>query len=153
MNQETIDKIVAFLGQWGFWQVAVIAAIVLLTLVVKIPLYRAGEKYQAKTGINKSRVTWVISLIPFIFAFIGALCLYLWPIGWNVNSLVSDDWAIIVKNAGVLGTAAIGVYEFFKKIAKAATAKATAKEVEEAKNIVEIKDEEKESRPNEIKIH
>lgn len=154
MNQETIDKIVAFLSQWGFWQIIVIVAIILLTFAVKIPLYRYGKKYQEKTGVDKSRVTWIIALFPFIFGFIGSLILYIWPIGWNVNSLVGEDWAIIVKQAGVLGGAAIGVYEFLKKMFKAATAKAKSEEKKQAENIVEIKDEEeKKTRPHEIKIH
>lgn len=150
MNEETIAKISDFLSQWGFWQIIAICLIVLVTQVIKIPLYKAGERYQEKTGVNKSRVTWVISIIPFILAFVGALVLHLWPKGWDVNQI---EWPVVTKQAGVLGTAAMGVYEFFKKLAKAATAKATAKEVQEAKNIVEIKDEQKEQRPNEIKIH
>lgn len=130
MNEETINQIIDFLSQWGFWQVAVIASIVLLTTIIKIPLYIAGEKYEKKTGVDKSRITWIISLIPFILGFVGALILHLWPEHWDVNTV---EWSSIVKQAGVLGTASMGSYEFVKKLGMGWSAKSLAAKVERAK--------------------
>ena len=126
MDENIISQISGFLSEWGFWQLIAIALITLLTLVLKIPIKRAAEKYQAKKKIDKSVITWTISLIPFVLAFAAALVLDLWERSWNVNTI---EWPSVVKQASVLGGASIGIFEAIKKWAQASTAKKTAKKV------------------------
>lgn len=130
MDENILNQISDFLSKWGFWQLIAIVLIVILTLVIKIPIKKAAEKYQAKTGIDKSVITWTISVIPFALAFVAALVLDLWGRAWDVNAI---EWPTVVKQASVLGGASIGVFEAFKKWAEALTAKKTAAKVEAAK--------------------
>lgn len=123
MDENIIQAISSFLSKWGFWQLVAIVSIVVLTLIVKIPIKKGAEKYQAKTGVDKSAITWVITLIPFVFAFVAALLLDLLTKSWDVDLI---DWAEVVKQCSVLGTASIGLFEAVKKYGEAFAAKKVA---------------------------
>lgn len=150
--EDTINSIIGFLNAWGFWQLVIILLIILLTALIKIPIKKAAENFAIKNNVDKSVITWTISLIPFILAFIGALILQLINIHWDVTII---DWQVVVKDASILGGAAIGVFEAFKKWVEASAAKKALKvaKVETAK--AEIQKAEKEAEPekkNVIKI-
>ena len=130
MDEQTIFEIAEILSEWGFWQLLAITMIILLTAILKIPIKRAAIKYQEQTGIDKSVITWVISILPFIFAFGVSLVLELWSLNWNPDNI---KWAEVIKQTSMLGTASMGAFELVKKYAQAATAKDTAKKVAEAK--------------------
>ena len=123
MDENVIQTIGDFLSKWGFWQLIAIASIVILTLVLKIPIKKAAEKYQAKTGVDKSIITWVISIIPFVLGFVAALLLELLAQNWDVNLI---DWAEVTKQCSVLAVTAIGIFETVKKFVEAFTAKKVA---------------------------
>lgn len=118
--EQIIETIISFLNQWGFWELVAIVLIVILTCVLKIPIYKAAVKYQEKHGVDKSFITWVISVIPFVLAFVFALILHLWSQNWNVAIVV---WSVVIKNTTALGAGAIGIFELIKKFVQAATAK------------------------------
>lgn len=120
MNEEVLNRISDFLSKWGLWQVLIIIAITLVTLLAKIPIKKAAESYEAKTGTDKSVITWTISVIPFVLGFVAALLLDLGGKGWSAELVAWED---VVKQASVLGTASIGVFEAVKKWGEAASAK------------------------------
>ena len=104
--EDTINSIIGFLNAWGFWQLVIILLIILLTALIKIPIKKAAENFAIKNNVDKSVITWTISLIPFILAFIGALILQLINIHWDVTII---DWQVVVKDASILGVA-VGLF-------------------------------------------
>lgn len=127
MDESMIIQISEFLSKWGFWQLLSIMVIVLLTMILKQPIKKAAERYQERTGVDKSVITWVISIIPFVLGFGAAFILELVSLSWDVNLV---DWASVTKQASVLSTAAMGLFEMIKKWAEAFTAKKIAAAVE-----------------------
>jgi len=72
-----MNEVVTFLNQWFLWELLIIIVAVLLTQALKFPIKKAGEKFGAKTGKDKSIITVWISIIPFVVSFIWAFVLNL----------------------------------------------------------------------------
>lgn len=120
MDEELIQQIVSFLSKYYGWELIIIGLTIALTMLVKIPIRKAADKYAQKNNIDKSVITWVIGVFPFVFSFILVFLLYFYRAGWNLDAI---SWKMVVVEASTLGGAAIGVYEFIKKLIKGITAK------------------------------
>jgi hypothetical protein len=124
MDQNIIPEIVAFLSKYGLLVGLLAIAIAGLTELIKIPIYRAAEKYQAKTGIDKSVITWSITLVAQALSVLAAVIIGLAETGWDVGAV---DWASISATALSIYAGSTGFYEIIKKVVTAIKAFAASK--------------------------
>jgi len=106
------QSVIDFFSTWGFAQAFCIILIFVLTELTKRPIYKAGLKYAEKYGVDKSVITWTISLLAFAYAFIMMFLFSYWKAAWNFLSI---DWTYVVKQSLIVAPASMGVYEWFKK--------------------------------------
>lgn len=109
-----------FISKYGLGDAIVIVAIIILTWIIKGPIKKAGLRYAEKYSVDKSAVTWVISLIPYALALIAAFVISLWENKWDISKV---DWATVVKQMAVLAGASQGVYETINVTWKGAQAR------------------------------
>jgi len=118
-----MSEFMEWLGEHSFIEVAVIAAVILLTQLLKWPIKVAAVRYEQKTGISKSRITWVISFLPLIMCFCYSLVACGIQAGWDTDTM---SWVNIIKQTVVLSSASVGFYEVIKKVIEAAISKEVA---------------------------
>lgn len=122
MDPNIIQEIMSFLSKWYIWELIIMVIAILLTLVFKIPIKKRAEKWQAKYKIDKSKITWINAIFPYIFVAIMVFILYWYKSGWNMNLKDPEFWKNIGTRTGILGSGAIGLYELIKKLKQAAIA-------------------------------
>jgi hypothetical protein len=113
MDTNIIPEIIAFLSKYGLLVGLLAIAIAGLTELIKIPIYRAAKKYQASTGVDKSVITWTITLVAQALSVLAAIIIGLAETGWNVGAV---DWASISATAVSIYAGSTGFYEIIKKI-------------------------------------
>lgn len=121
MNPEELQEIINILSKFYIWEILIIGIAILLTAILKLPIKKKAVKLQEKYGVDKSMLTWITALIPYILCAIMVFLLYWYRAGF-VNKLESLDYAAIFTEAGLLGSGAIGLYEAVKKIIKGSIA-------------------------------
>ncbi len=119
MDPSIIQEIVQFLSKWYIWELIIIVAAILLTLVVKIPIKNAAIKWEEKYGIDKSKITWINAVFPYIFVFIFVFILYWYKANWSLTLKDPDWWKAVGLRTATLGSGAIGLYELIKKVKQA----------------------------------
>ena len=62
-----MEEIIAFLSQWYIWELIIIVLAIILTLIVKIPIKGFAVKWEEQYGIDKSKITWVNAIFPYVF--------------------------------------------------------------------------------------
>ena len=152
MEPNVIQEIMQFLSKWYIWELLIIVAAILLTLVVKIPIKRAAVKWEEKYGIDKSKITWINAVFPYIFVFIFVFILYWYKANWSLTLKDPDWWKAIGIRTATLGSGAIGLYELIKKVKQAIIAtqeKAKLDKEEKAK----LEAEKQAQIPQVIEIH
>ena len=136
------QEMMEFLSKWYLWEILIMLGAILLTLIVKIPIKRAAIKMQEKYGIDKSKITWINGIFPYIFVFIAVFLLFWSKVNWTFDLKDPQFWKDVGTRTGVLGSGAIGLYELIKKIKQAiiASKEASAKKNAEKANsdIVEV---------------
>lgn len=152
MDPNIIQEIVQFLSKWYIWELIIIVAAILLTLIVKIPIKRAAIKWEEKYGIDKSKITWINAIFPYIFVFIFVFILYWYKANWSLTLKDPDWWKAIGIRTATLGSGAIGLYELIKKVKQAIiAANQKAKLDKQAKE--EAKVIEEDGQPRVVEIH
>jgi len=111
------QAVVSFIQKYGLLAIVCGLVVALITEAIKIPIYRAGVKYQEKTGIDKSGITWLITLVSLAISFFIAFLVCFYLAKWNYADL---DWANVGLKSAAIYTTATAEYEVFKKIIKAA---------------------------------
>ena len=116
---EIIEEIIQFMSNWHIWEIIVIVASILLTMLVKLPIKKAAVKWEEKYGIDKSKITWINAMFPYVFSFIAVFVLYWYETGFNMELKDPEWWKEIAMKTAALGSGAIGLYELVKKIKQA----------------------------------
>lgn len=115
-----MNEFLEWLSNYSFLEICLFLCVILLTELVKWPIKVAAEKYEEKTGISKSRITWVLPFLPFIFCVIYSIIYNGIQCGWDTDVM---SWLDIIKQAIILSTTTIGFYEVGKKFVEAIIAK------------------------------
>ena len=129
MNPEEIQALINILSKFYIWELLIIGLAILLTAVIKIPIKRKAVSLQEKYGVDKSMLTWITALIPYVLCLIMVFVLYWYRAGFPAK-LDSLDYAAIFTEMGILGSGAIGIYEAVKKIIKGSKAIAEKKKLQ-----------------------
>ena len=119
MNFEELQPIIDMLSKYYVWEILIIGIAIGLTMILKLPIKKKAIKLQEKYKIDKSMLTWITALIPYVLCLIMVFVLFWYKSEWNVETL---DWQAIVREGFVLGSGAIGLYEAIKKIIKGSIA-------------------------------
>lgn len=119
MDSNMIKEIVDFLSMWYIWEIIIIVLAILITLLVKIPIKRAAIKWQEEYGIDKSKITWINGIFPYIFVFIMVFVLFWYKSGWDMELKDPQFWKDVGSRTAILGSGAIGLYELIKKLKQA----------------------------------
>lgn len=135
MDEQTIQQIVSFLSKYYGWELIIIGITIGLTFLVKIPIRKAADKYAEKYNVDKSVITWVIGVLPFVFAFLCLVPLYLYRVDWKFDSI---SWKGVVTETATLGAAAMGVYEFVKKFIQGIKAKKNTQVISKEGDVVTV---------------
>lgn len=114
-----MEEIITFLSQWYIWELIIIVLAIILTLIVKIPIKRFAVKWEEQYGIDKSKITWVNAIFPYVFVFIFVFILYWYKAGWSLTLNDPEWWKQVGFKTTALGSGAIGLYELLKKIKEA----------------------------------
>lgn len=143
MDPNIIQEIMNFLSKWYIWEILIMIFAILLTMLIKIPIKRAAVKWQEKYGIDKSKITWINGMFPYILVFIMIFVLFWYQTGWDMELKDPEFWKNVGTRTAILGSGAIGLYELIKKLKQAAIATHSVKEkvkAEKAKEagIVEV---------------
>ena len=136
MDPNIIQEIMSFLSKWYIWELIIMIIAILLTLLAKIPIKKYAEKWQEKYQIDKSKITWINAIFPYVFVAIMVFILYWYKSGWDMNLKDPGFWKNIGSRTGILGSGAIGFYELIKKLKQAivATHEANVKAKQEKAN-------------------
>ncbi len=145
MDPNIIQEIMSFLSKWYIWELIIMVIAILLTLLIKIPIKKRAEEWQAKYKIDKSKITWINAIFPYIFVAAMVFILYWYKSGWNMNLKDPEFWKNIGSRTGILGSGAIGLYELIKKLKQAAIATHEAN--------VKAKEEKAEAGITEVAVH
>lgn len=121
MNPEEITVIIDFLSKFYIWEIIIIGVAIGLTMIFKLPIKKHAIKLQEKYGVDKSMLTWITALIPYVLCFIMIFVLYWYRSGFT-DKFDSLAWAGIMTETGLLGSGAVGLYEAIKKIIKGSMA-------------------------------
>ena len=140
MDQEMILAISEFLSKFYIWEIIIILLAILLTTFIKIPIKKKAVKLQEKYGVDKSMLTWVTALIPYVLCLSMVFVLFWYKSGW-VEKLDALDYSGIISEGLVLGSGAIGLYEAVKKIIKGSKAIKEKKEIQRAQDLVKAEEE------------
>lgn len=122
MDEEMIKVIVDYLSKFYIWEILIILLAILLTAFIKIPIKKRALKLQKELGVDKSIITWVTALFPYLICLLSCFALYWYKAGWGLEVLPALDYSGIVTEGLLLGSGAIGLYEAVKKIIKARAA-------------------------------
>ena len=114
-----MEEIIKFLSQWYIWELIIIVLAIILTLIVRIPIKRFAIKWEEQYGIDKSKITWVNAIFPYVFVFIFVFLLYWYKANWSLAIKDPEWWKEIGFETAALGSGAIGLYELLKKIKEA----------------------------------
>lgn len=150
MDQNIIPEIIAFLAKYGLLDGVIAIAVAGLTELIKIPIYRAATKYQASTGVDKSVITWTITLVAQVLSIVAALIIGLSDIKWDIGSI---DWASTSVTAAAIYAASTGFYEILKKVVTAIKAFATKKQKSAPANAAAVMDASRKEAENSAASH
>ena len=134
MDQDVINVIVEFLSKFYIWEIIIIVLAIALTGILKLPIKKQALKLQEKYGVDKSMLTWVAALFPYILCLIMVFMLFWYKSGFT-SSLESLDYQGIVTEGILLGSGAIGLYEAVKKIIKGSKAIKEKKELQRTQDL------------------
>ena len=129
MDPNIIQEIVNFLSKWYIWEILIMVLAILFTMFIKIPIKKAAVKWQEKYGIDKSKITWINGMFPYILVFIMVFVLFWYKTGWNMELKDPEFWKNVGTRTAILGSGAIGLYELIKKIKQAVIASKQASEL------------------------
>ena len=121
MNPEDIQAIIEILSKYFIWEILIMGIAIGLTMILKLPIKKKAVKLQEKYGVDKSMLTWITALIPYVLCAIMVFVLFWYRSGFT-EKLDSLEWSRIATEIGVLGSGAIGLYEAIKKIIKGSIA-------------------------------
>lgn len=142
MDEELIQYVVDFLSRFYIWEILIIIVAIALTMIFKIPIKNKAKQLQDKYGVDKSMLTWVTALIPYVLCLGMVFTLFWYKSGWT-KEIDSLDFSAIVTEGILLGSGAIGLYEAVKKIYKGNKAiqekKALKKAQDLAKKPIQLK--------------
>ena len=134
MDQEMIKYIADFLSKFYIWEILIILIAIALTGLLKFPIKKHAIKLQEKYGVDKSMLTWITALFPYILCLLMVFALFLYKAGFP-ESLDSLDYSGIITEGILLGSGAIGLYEAVKKIVKGSKAIKEKKELQKARDL------------------
>jgi len=121
MNPEDLQYLVGILSKYYIWEILIMGVAIGLTMILKLPIKNKAVKLQEKYGVDKSMLTWITALIPYVLVAIMVFFLF-WYRADFTEKLDSLEWSRIATEIGVLGSGAIGLYEAIKKIIKGSIA-------------------------------
>lgn len=121
MNPEDLQYLVGILSKYYIWEILIMGIAIGLTMILKLPIKNKAIKLQEKYGVDKSMLTWITALIPYVLVAIMVFFLF-WYRADFTEKLDSLEWSRIATEIGVLGSGAIGLYEAIKKIIKGSIA-------------------------------
>ena len=104
-----MNEFLQILGVYSVKDVIAIAAVVIATSLIKIPIKRAASKY-AQNGGNKSLINSLIVFLCVVLSFCAALVVKLMELNWDWSALpwadkasdVLPQWAIIFIGASTI---------------------------------------------------
>lgn len=134
MDEEIIYYIVDFLSKFYIWEIIIIVLAIALTGIFKLPIKKRALKLQEKYGVDKSMITWITALIPYVLCLSMVFVLYWYKAGF-IAELETLDYAGIVTEGLLLGSGAIGLYEAIKKFIKGHKAIKEKKELQRAQDL------------------
>lgn len=137
MDPEVIKLITDYLSKFYIWEILIILLAILLTTFIKIPIKRKALRLQKELGVDKSIITWITALIPYVLCLISCFVLYWYKAGWGFKVLSSLDYSGLVTEGLLLGSGAIGLYEAVKKMIKANKAVKEKKAIKEKQEDLE----------------
>ena len=111
------QEIAAFLSKFYIWEILIMLLAIGLTFIFKIPIKKKAYKLQEKYGVDKSMLTWITAIIPYVLCLIMVFFLYWYRAGFS-EKLDSLEYTSIITEGILLGSGAIGLYEAVKKIVK-----------------------------------
>ena len=129
MNPEDLQTLINMLSKYYVWEILIIGVAIGLTMILKLPIKKKAVKLQEKYGVDKSMLTWITALIPYVLCLIMVFVLFWYRAEWTLDSL---NWQAIVTEGAVLGSGAIGLYEAIKKIIKGSIAIHQKKQLKKA---------------------
>ena len=131
MDEQTIQYITDFLSKFYIWEIIIIILAIVLTAIFKLPIKKRALKLQKELGVDKSAITWITALIPYVLCLLMVFALFWYRAGWGFEALSSLDYAGMVTEGVLLGSGAIGLYEAVKKLIKGHAAIKEKKELKE----------------------
>lgn len=129
MNPEDLQLIINMLSKYYVWEILIIGVAIGLTMILKLPIKKKAVKFQEKYGVDKSMLTWITALIPYVLCLTMVFVLFWYRAGWTMETL---NWQAIVTEGMLLGSGAIGLYEAIKKIIKGSIAIHQKKQLKKA---------------------
>ena len=129
MNPEDLQLIINMLSKYYVWEILIIGVAIGLTMILKLPIKKKAVKLQEKYGVDKSMLTWITALIPYVLCLTMVFVLFWYRAGWTMETL---NWQAIVTEGMLLGSGAIGLYEAIKKIIKGSIAIHQKKQLKKA---------------------
>lgn len=129
MNPEDLELIISMLSKYYIWEILIIGVAIGLTMILKLPIKKKAVKLQEKYGVDKSMLTWITALIPYVLCLTMVFVLFWYRAGWTMETL---NWQAIVTEGMLLGSGAIGLYEAIKKIIKGSIAIHQKKQLKKA---------------------
>ena len=129
MTPEELNLIVNFCSKYFIWELLIIVAAILLTQLIKLPIKAKGLKLQEKYGIDKSMITQITIIIPYVLCAIAVFLLYWGRANWAIDVL-KEQCGSMVAEVLALGSGSIGLYELVKKIVQGTKAIKEKKEKE-----------------------
>ena len=119
MTIEELQPVIDLFSKYYVWEILIIGIAIGLTMILKLPIKKKAVKLQEKYGVDKSMLTWITALIPYILCLIMVFVLFWYRSGWTMETL---NWQAIATEGVLLGSGAIGLYEAIKKIIKGSIA-------------------------------
>ena len=129
MNPEDLELIISMLSKYYIWEIIIIGVAIGLTMILKLPIKKKAVKLQEKYGVDKSMLTWITALIPYVLCLTMVFVLFWYRSGWTMETL---NWQGIATEGVLLGSGAIGLYEAIKKIIKGSIAIHQKKQLKKA---------------------
>lgn len=112
---EDLNLVIEFCSRFYIWELIIIVVAIGLTQLLKLPIKAKALKLEEKYNVDKSMLTQITIIIPYVLCAIMVFVLFWYRSGWTMK-LDSLEWKNIVAEIIALGSGSIGLYELFKKI-------------------------------------
>ena len=123
---DDLNLIIEFCSKFYIWELVIILVAIGLTQLLKMPIKNCALKYQEKYKIDKSIITQLTIIIPYVLCAIMTFFLFWYKSGWSIYTI---EWKAMAAEIGILGSGSIGLYELVKKIIQGSKAIQEKKEL------------------------